>query len=155
MTTSPIVTITDELLAELEAAANAATKGRWCTDGDTWICAQDSDQLNNGFVLAICQGPDESKNAAYMAKASAAVILALLTERADHLQQLAAAAIAAENCELFRKDAERYRKLRTVTPYRFKKIQDQALTDGGDVLYFHADRFDAAIDAARSASDGS
>lgn len=34
-------------------------------------------------------------------------LITLLAERADHLQQLAAAAITAENCEIFRKDAER------------------------------------------------
>lgn len=38
-----------------------------------------------------------------------------------------------------------YRHLQTVTPYRFKKIQDASVTDGGDVLYFHKDRFDAAL----------
>ena len=38
-----------------------------------------------------------------------------------------------------------YRHLQTVTPYRFKKIQDASITDGGDVMYFHKDRFDAAL----------
>ena len=38
-----------------------------------------------------------------------------------------------------------YRHLQTVTPYRFKKIQDASVTDGGDVMYFHKDRFDAAL----------
>lgn len=38
-----------------------------------------------------------------------------------------------------------YSHLQKVTPYRFKKIQDAAVTDGGDVLYFHKDRFDAAL----------
>lgn len=38
-----------------------------------------------------------------------------------------------------------YRHLQKVTPYRFKKIQDASVTDGGDVLYFHKDRFDAAL----------
>ena len=47
-------------------------------------------------------------------------------------------------------DAERYRKLRTVTPYRFKRMQDASVTDVGDVLYFHSDRFDASIDAISS-----
>ena len=49
-----------------------------------------------------------------------------------------------------RQHADRYRYLRKVTPYRFKKMQDAALTDGGDVMYFHADRFDAAVDNAMS-----
>lgn len=38
-----------------------------------------------------------------------------------------------------------YRHLQNVTPYRFKKIQDASITDGGDVMYFHKDRFDAAL----------
>ena len=38
-----------------------------------------------------------------------------------------------------------YRNLQKVTPYRFKKIQDASITDGGDVMYFHKDRFDAAL----------
>lgn len=44
------------------------------------------------------------------------------------------------------RDAERYRGARKLTPYRFKKMQDASVTDGGDVLYFHADRFDALMD---------
>lgn len=50
------------------------------------------------------------------------------------------------------RDAARYRWLRKVTPYRFRKMQDAAVTDGGDVLYFHSDRFDAAVDAAIEAA---
>lgn len=46
-------------------------------------------------------------------------------------------------------DAERYRWLQKATPYRFKKIQDACISDAVDVLYFHKDRFDAAVDAAR------
>lgn len=53
------------------------------------------------------------------------------------------------------KEAERYRLLRKVTPYRFKKMQDASVTDGGDVIYFHADRFDAQVDALNSKPDGS
>ncbi len=53
-----------------------------------------------------------------------------------------------ERLEKAEKDAARYRELRKITPYRFKKIQEAATTDGGDVFYFHADRFDAALDAA-------
>lgn len=55
--------------------------------------------------------------------------------------------LRAENAEL-RKDAGRYEWISTATPYRFKKIQDAALTDGGDCMYFHRDRFDAEIDQA-------
>ena len=59
-------------------------------------------------------------------------------------------ALLVERAEL-KRDRERYQKLRTVTPYRFKKIQDSAITDGGDVFYFHSDKFDAGLDAS---SDG-
>jgi len=86
MKTGLVVSVTDELVAELEALAIKATPGNWATDGDTWVCANDSDQLNNGFVLAICEGPDKLKNAEYMAKASPLVIRALLAERAELLR---------------------------------------------------------------------
>jgi hypothetical protein len=45
---------------------------------------------------------------------------------------------------------ERYNFLSKVTPHKFKKMQEAASTDGGDVIYFHADRFDAQIAAALS-----
>lgn len=47
------------------------------------------------------------------------------------------------------KEVIRYHWLRKQTPYRFKKIQDASLIDGGDVVYFHSGNFTAAIDAAR------
>lgn len=49
-----------------------------------------------------------------------------------------------------------YRHLQKVTPYRFKKIQDASITDGGDVMYFHKDRFDAALlaDMAAHSANG-
>jgi len=53
-----------------------------------------------------------------------------------------------ERLEKAEKDAARYRELRKITPYRFRKIQEAATTDGGDVFYFHADRFDAGLDTA-------
>lgn len=84
MTNPIVVSITDDLLAELEQLAGKATPGRWCTDGMNWVCAQDSDQLNNGFVLAICEGPDELKNVEYIARANPATILALL----QHVREL-------------------------------------------------------------------
>lgn len=83
MSVSPVMSITDELVAELEALAGEATMGNWCTDGLTWVCAKDSDQLNGGYVLARCEGPDDFANAEYMAKASPLVIRAMLAERAE------------------------------------------------------------------------
>jgi len=42
----------------------------------------------------------------------------------------------------------RYEGLQKLTPYRFKKMQDACVTDGGDVLYFHSYKFDVLMDAA-------
>ena len=74
-----------------------------------------------------------------MAKDSGRWKIALYDQSAiDHLTAERDAAVA---------DAERYRKLRKLTPYRFKKIQDEAIIDAVDVKYFHADIFDAELDA--------
>lgn len=97
MTTSPVPTVSDELPAEIERAA-------------------------------------EHKHCDVPGAALSAMAIELRTLR-------------AENAEL-RGDAGRYDWISTATPYRFKKIQDASLTDGGDLLYFHRDRFNAAIDAA-------
>lgn len=68
-----------------------------------------------------------------------------VTAERDALQQRLAA--ADERADVLERVEARYRWLQKATPYRFKKIQDASVTDGGDVLYFHADRFDAAVDA--------
>jgi len=73
MTTSPVMSITDELLAELEVGAPAYAES--CT----------------------LPGP---------------MLAALLAHIADLKQQIVAAGVTAENCEVFRKDAERYQWLR-------------------------------------------
>lgn len=59
----------------------------------------------------------------------------------------AIAALLAEHAEL-KRDAERYRWLQKASPYMHKKIRELAITDGGDVFYFHKDKYDVAIDAA-------
>lgn len=74
MTTPPITSITDELIADLERLTGDSE----LTD-EQWI---------SGFT--------------------AGDFRALLAERADLKQQLVAAGITAENCEMFRKDAERF-----------------------------------------------
>ena len=61
--------------------------------------------------------------------------------------------LKAEN-EPLRKDADRYRWLRKVAPSTLNKMQVRATTDGGDVLYFHADRFDPLVDAAMAKEHG-
>ena len=66
----------------------------------------------------------------------------VLRLRADLCSMLAAAPAApAADAGI----VDMYRHLQKVTPYRFKKIQDASITDGGDVMYFHKDRFDAAL----------
>lgn len=52
------------------------------------------------------------------------------------------------------RDAERYRWLRTVTPYRFKKLQDACIADATDTAYFLGDKFDTAIDSAMQQGGG-
>ena len=68
MTTSPVMSLTDELVAELE----------------TSVC---------------CVWPESNS--------AVTTLRALLAERAEMQQQLRAAMISVDNCELFRKDAER------------------------------------------------
>ena len=72
MSNAPVVSITDELVAELEAS----------------VC---------------CVWPESNS--------AVTTLRALLSERAEMQQQLRAAMISVDNCELFRKDAERYQWL--------------------------------------------
>lgn len=81
--------------SQLKQLAQAATKGKWCTDGERQVMSAESDQLNNGFVIVDCQGPDNLKNAAFIAAANPAAVLALIAEN-----------------EALRKEAERYQWLR-------------------------------------------
>lgn len=46
------------------------------------------------------------------------------------------------------RDAERYRWLRKITPYRFRKLQEASIADTGDTLYFLGGKFDSFVDAA-------
>lgn len=134
MSTPPVMTLTDELLAEIEAAANSATKGRWCTDGLTWVCAKDSDQLNLGYALACCEGPDDFSNAKYIAALDPVVATAMTTE----LRQLRA------ECQALRVDAVRYRWLRGRLPGSAYRIAGVIYSEGGSGV-------DTAIDTAMQA----
>lgn len=78
--------------------------------------------------------------------------MAHVLEREKVLQQRLTA--ADERADVLDSVEARYRWLQKATPYQFKKIQDASVTDGGDVLYFHADRFDAAVDDALKPADG-
>lgn len=70
----------------LKSIALMATKSRWCTDGLNEVMSAESDQLNDGYIIADCQGPDRLKNAKYLAAASPAVVLELLGQ-IEHLEQ--------------------------------------------------------------------
>lgn len=103
MTTSPVMSINDELLAELEMLAGKATQGEW------WIDSHGHAMMALGSLDVIFQTKDgegpavrhpETGNlshwrndwdASFIAAANPATILALLAHIADLKQQLAAA----------------------------------------------------------------
>lgn len=76
---------------------------------------------------------------------------AVAIKERDALQQRLTA--ADERADVLERVEARYRWLQKATSYRLKKLQEASVTDGGDVLYFHADRFDAQVDAAMKAGD--
>lgn len=156
-TTPPIMTINDELLAELEAAADAASAGEWVSTGPSF--GQSSPAyldavvtFNDGEESTVCTMPDWSEeywpertaNAAFIATANPTTILALL----QHVRELKA-------------DAERYRWLRdeslntSITAPAIMVVDEagyQATCSTFDCLLCGEDA-DAAIDAARSSAD--
>ena len=83
MTTGLVMSITDELVAELEALAGKATPGPWGYDG-SYVCT-----VRNDGETVYVQSWDPvadallSKNVHYIASANPATILALLAERAE------------------------------------------------------------------------
>ena len=91
MTTSPVMTVTDELLAELEEAASNATPGPWSYDG-SYVCTmrQDGETV---YVESWNPVADAllSKNVKYISAANPSTITALTAE----LRRL-----RAENAEL-------------------------------------------------------
>ena len=93
MTTSPVMTVTDELLAELEEAASNATAGPWSYDG-SYVCTmrQDGETV---YVESWNPVADAllSKNVKYISVANPSTITALTAE----LRRL-----RAENAELER-----------------------------------------------------
>ncbi|MCV0420095.1 MAG: hypothetical protein K5804_17780 [Microbacterium sp.] len=80
------MTINDELLAELEAAANAATPGPWNYDG-SYVCTM---RQEDGTVYVESWNPIAdallTKNVHYISTANPATILALL----QHVRELTA-----------------------------------------------------------------
>lgn len=97
--TNPV--LTDELIAELEAAANAAAPGPWGYNGSC-VCPSRTEDGTTYVELwksiADCYQPE---NARFIAQANPATILALLAHVADLKRQLAAASVDAERFRLF------------------------------------------------------
>lgn len=81
-------------LHKLKELAERATESKWTTDGFNEVIA-DYDQLNAGYVVALCEGPDQLDNAKYIAAACPEVILHLISEidrlgaRGDHWKKVA------------------------------------------------------------------
>lgn len=147
MSTPPVMSINDELLAELEAAANAATPGPWTSEiegGHLNVASED------WYLLQLhADQPRYIEDSKFVAAANPATIIALLAHIADLKQQVIAAGITAENCEHFRRNAERYQWLRN--PERVPRddpfghlIVGQA--EGEDILW--RDELDRFIDYA-------
>lgn len=94
-TASPVMTVTDELLAELELLAGAATPGRWQaydTHGRRFI-----DAPGDATVVVMKRSKQELSDSLFIAKANPATITALTAE----LRRL-----RAENAELAQSLAE-------------------------------------------------
>ena len=142
MTTSPVTTLTDELIAELELLTSKATQGNWWIDshGHTMIA---EDTLDIVFSMPSTKGairhPETGNlsswrndwDASYIATANPKNMQTLLGE----LRRL-----RAENAEL-KRDAERYRWLIKCTGSSIAH-----LTLGSSM--FSDEDIDAAIDAA-------
>ena len=143
MSTSPVITVTDELLAELEEAASNATPGPWSYDG-SYVCTmrQDGETV---YVESWNPVADAllSKNVKYISAANPATITALTAE----LRRL-----RAENAELA-KDAVRYQWLRNQSmEYRQNgPAAIMAEVSGEKGTFLELDDLDTAIDTAMAA----
>lgn len=108
MTTSPVMTITDEVLAELEAAADEASQGPWRDSGCGRVDAGPGGrtiarQYGDGLPGTLRRGYINSMaNAAHIALNNPSTTKALLR----HIAEL------KERCATAEKDAERYAWIR-------------------------------------------
>lgn len=142
MTASPVMTVTDELLAELEEAAGNATPGPWNYDG-SYVCTM---RQEGGAVYVESWNPIAdallSKNVKYIASANPATIAALTAE----LRRL-----RAENADLA-KDAGRYRWLRDEALNIDGWAPAVVITEGSMIQQFLEGRdLDDEIDTAMAA----
>lgn len=140
MSTNPVVTVTDELIEELEKAAGMACQ----YSPEDWF------SKDSFFSVA-------DEDAAYIEKAKPWTILALLHHIRIMQQELKAAHISVDNCELFRRDAERYQFLKDQGHFRAMSI-DMGGNHSWTGMGRHVGKgetVDAAIDAAMTASHSS
>ena len=138
-TTGMVMTIADELLAELEEAASKATSGPWSYDG-SYVCTmrQDGETV---YVESWNPVADAllSKNVKYISAANPSTITALTAE----LRRL-----RAENAELA-KDSGRYRWLRDESLSIDGLAPAALMTDGSAIEQFLEGRdLDDEIDTA-------
>lgn len=119
MTTSPVMTVTDELLAELEELAAGATEGPWTyeTDEDSCYGAVFVKPDTEHYSPPICR-IDNDVTAEFVAATDPTTIMALTAE----LRRL-----RAENAELA-KDAGRYRWIVKKSTYGISYRQCPELT---------------------------
>lgn len=119
MTTSPVMTVTDELLAELEGLAAGATEGPWKyeTDEDSCYGAVFVKPDTEHYSPPICR-IDHDVTAEFVAATDPTTIMALTAE----LRRL-----RAENAELA-KDAGRYRWIVKKSTYGISYRQCPELT---------------------------
>ena len=136
MTTTPVMTVTDELLAELEEAASNATPGPWSYDG-SYVCTmrQDGETV---YVESWNPVADAllSKNVKYISAANPSTITALTAE----LRRLRAENVGLAN------DAGRYRWLRDRIEYKGDMVI--AKLSEWSIESWSGDDPDSAIDTA-------
>lgn len=158
MTANPVATVTDELLEELEQLASKATPGPWWIDSHGNRMVSEYLDHETVFIADDKMGPavrhSETGNlshwpndwdASFIAQANPATIIALLNHIRTMQQELKAAHISVDNCELFRKDAERMAWL----------ISRGDSMQWMNIIKVDPDEFetlDGAIDAAMTAS---
>lgn len=102
MTTSPVTTLTDDLIAELETASVNATSGQWGWDGPVWCYNDEEDapwlvEAKSGKPIVSGQLDCTEANALYLSHCSPDNMLSLIYE----LRRL-----RAENSELAQSLAE-------------------------------------------------
>ena len=139
MTTTPVMSITDEQIAEIEACAKIATQGQWeVADGHY---PSFKEIKGPSFNVSIVVSATDLDFKDYMAR----------TADAEHIAACNPTTILAliSRLRAAEKDAERYRWLRD----NCEDVADELGTAGQ--IYFgtyQAGRLDAAIDAAMDQS---